>query len=505
MAAVKGRAYGLSSRALAWYYRHIWGMTIGLEPKISRSARLDQTNPLGIKIGDYTAIGPNVTILTHDFVLGRHLDVTIGSNCLIGARSIILPGVSIGDGSIVGAGSVVFTDVPPNSVVTGNPARIAERDITTGKWGIRNRQFLEMESIEVRQKRRRELKQAGNQAAALRVYLPDVTDFDATFDQLGIDSFSLITLRAQIEEGEGTRISDDDWLEIERPSDLLAFIGQRERKPAAAAGRQAGGAKRSHTINMPQMAMRGLSESWLFKELGDIHWSVLTNSLGVRSRDIADERGNRLYATFTRIRYSSTIPLGSYRENDTLRFEANMSRMGAGMFFSTITADSETGSLHAELMSSFSMFGENEDNTSLVKGQPVLPLGFPIPNISELPEFAIRYRERRAGKQPEPIFTTDYEILPQHDINGVGLLYFAAYPSIADVCLMRYMGQAEHGRWSSVHQDVCYFANSGASERLRYAIHSFDRSDIRVNIVASISRASDGKRMALVETEMKLR
>jgi probable biosynthetic protein (TIGR04098 family) len=481
-------------------------MTIGAEPKIARSAKLDQTNPKGIKIGDYTAIGPYATILSHDFVLGRHTDVKIGSNCFIGAMAIILPGVSIGDGSIVGAGSVVFTDVPPNTVVTGNPARIVERDIATTKWGSRNPEFLELHGVQVRPKtRHREIKHPVTPTAALRAYLPAVTDFDATFDELGIDSFELITLRAQIEEGEGKRISDSEWTEIERPSDLLAFLDDRAQKHVPSAGGDAARTRRHHVINMPQMAMGGLSESWLFKELGDIHWSLLTESLGVRSRDIADERGNRLYATFTRIRYTSTIPLGDYRENDALDFDASMSRMGAGMFFSTINADSDMGSIHAQIMSSFSMFGEKENNTSLVKGQPALPENFPIPSMSDVPAFASEYRERRAAEQPPSIFTTEYEILPQHDINGVGLLYFAAYPSIAGICFMRYLGQDEYARWSVTRQDICYFANSGASDRLRYAIHRFDRSDSRITIVASISRMSDGKRMALIETEMTLR
>ncbi len=50
--------------------------------------------------------------------------ITIGDNCFIGMHSIIMPGVSVGDNSIVGAGSVVTHDVPPNSVVAGNPAKV---------------------------------------------------------------------------------------------------------------------------------------------------------------------------------------------------------------------------------------------------------------------------------------------------------------------------------------------------------------------------------------------
>jgi len=50
--------------------------------------------------------------------------VTIGDHVWIGTRALILPGVTIGDGAVVGAGSVVTKDVLPNGVVAGNPARL---------------------------------------------------------------------------------------------------------------------------------------------------------------------------------------------------------------------------------------------------------------------------------------------------------------------------------------------------------------------------------------------
>ena len=59
--------------------------------------------------------------------MGAHTrvgEVNIGNNVFIGTKSIILPNVSIGDNVIVGAGSIVTKDIPANSVVCGNPARV---------------------------------------------------------------------------------------------------------------------------------------------------------------------------------------------------------------------------------------------------------------------------------------------------------------------------------------------------------------------------------------------
>ena len=73
--------------------------------------------------------------MSHDFTRGLYLHTHIGKNCFIGGQSIILPGVRIGDGSIVGAGSVVTKDVPSGSAVAGNPARIVKEGLAVEKFG----------------------------------------------------------------------------------------------------------------------------------------------------------------------------------------------------------------------------------------------------------------------------------------------------------------------------------------------------------------------------------
>ena len=117
------------------YLVRVWGMEIGEGTEISFSAKLDKTNPRGIHIGAHTRVTFGVAILSHDFLNWVHMDTRIGSYCFIGARSIILPGVTIGDHCVVAAGSVVNRDVPANSMVAGNPAKIVKENIQTGRLG----------------------------------------------------------------------------------------------------------------------------------------------------------------------------------------------------------------------------------------------------------------------------------------------------------------------------------------------------------------------------------
>ena len=86
-----------------------------------------------IYIGDYTMLGPNVVIATaghpilpelREKALQFNMPVHIGRNCWLGAGVIVLPGVTIGDNTVIGAGSVVTKDIPANVVAVGNPCKI---------------------------------------------------------------------------------------------------------------------------------------------------------------------------------------------------------------------------------------------------------------------------------------------------------------------------------------------------------------------------------------------
>lgn len=90
-----------------------------------------------IYVGDYTMFGPNVTVATaghpicpelREKVYQYNMSVHIGKNCWIGAGVLIMPGVTIGDNTVIGAGSVVTKDIPANVLAFGSPCRV-QREI----------------------------------------------------------------------------------------------------------------------------------------------------------------------------------------------------------------------------------------------------------------------------------------------------------------------------------------------------------------------------------------
>ncbi|MGF7049418.1 acetyltransferase-like isoleucine patch superfamily enzyme [Paenibacillus sp. DS2015] len=108
-----------------WIYRHMLGMKVGTHTAFALMVMVDVFFPEKITVGDNSVIGYNTTILTHEYLIDEYRlgEVVIGKNVMIGANSTILPGVLIGDGAIVAAGSVVHKDVAPGAFVGGNPLR----------------------------------------------------------------------------------------------------------------------------------------------------------------------------------------------------------------------------------------------------------------------------------------------------------------------------------------------------------------------------------------------
>ena len=110
-----------------------YGENISLGDRVFVNYNLTALDVAAITIGDDCLLGPNVQLLTptHPVAIEPRRDkleaalpITLGRNVWLGGGVIVCPGVTIGDNSVVGAGSVVTRDIPANVVAVGNPARV---------------------------------------------------------------------------------------------------------------------------------------------------------------------------------------------------------------------------------------------------------------------------------------------------------------------------------------------------------------------------------------------
>lgn len=121
---------GEAFRSLHVFYLKRNGIKIGRNTMISLGAKIDVHRGY-VEIGNDCLITSGVKILSHDGA-SRMINpkdygegkVIIGNNVFIGVNAVVLRNVTIGDNAVVGAGSIISKDVPPCTVVAGNPAKV---------------------------------------------------------------------------------------------------------------------------------------------------------------------------------------------------------------------------------------------------------------------------------------------------------------------------------------------------------------------------------------------
>lgn len=274
--------------------------------------------------------------------------------------------------------------------------------------------------------------------------------------------------------------------------------------------------QRRHEINLPQMANKALSENWLLKEMGDMHWEMISKGLEKKSSEFQNAAGERLCAAFVRLFYSCS-PLNHFAENSMLDMYGKIKRYSDCTYFSKINGYSGNNTVEAQLMSCFSAIKVN-NNAGISKSTPVAMVNH-IDKLDETPEMFSELRKLKKGQLRKLItggYTFDisynvideynYTINPYYDINGVGLLYFAAYPFISDFCTAQYMQKAyselNYGSsYHTVHRDIFYYGNCNADEKVIHHVNDVGiLPDGKIQLSATMYREGDHSLIARVFT-----
>lgn len=337
----------------------------------------------------------------------------------------------------------------------------------------------------------------------------------APIKETGIDSLDIVVIRVAIEKYFGFEISDIEWYQFQTLTEALTFFNKQinrvEKRTIPSINIFS---DRKQEIRMPQMANSALSENWLLKEIGDMHWELLSKGLEQKSSEFKDDSGSRLYATFIRIAYSVSL-LNLFLENEILYLKAEITRFGSNTYYSTLKGKCNEKNISGNLMTSFSQ-RELNDNSKFSKTNPYEKVNH-IEQLKNTPEFLNEYRLIKKGLLNEitsgnfnfkitedVIASIQYLINPYYEINGVGLLYFASYPIIADKCLYDFFKNNQEIEnfdivYHTVYRDIFYFANCNSNDHIVFHINGFEYIDENtLSITSSLYRQSDETLMAKI-------
>jgi probable biosynthetic protein (TIGR04098 family) len=353
---------------------------------------------------------------------------------------------------------------------------------------------------------------------------------------------------------------------LHTPAGILASVARRHaaapspgrslETPRVSSGAAASAPADELEIGMPLTGRNNLAETPLLQHLGDRRWRQLSEIIGVPSRHIVDDQGERLYATFfyVEVAFPPERPMAAFGENDRFRVVSTIARYGTSMVdgVSFLLPVDGTARLASEVPSPpFSSIGEaiaagvpavRLSNIFvrqfggaewLKKGRPAHPRFAEIPALSEPPDSYLLTKQAEqaghlglAGAGWTPMtdgpVQRDYRLIPDRDLNGAGLVYFANYPMFLDICerdvlLSAPLPLSEDlvDRRTVIRRQSAYLNNASSSDTLRIEIEPWARVagapgtpghealDLHLHVNCRMYRRSDN-RLMMVSTVRKV-
>jgi probable biosynthetic protein (TIGR04098 family) len=393
---------------------------------------------------------------------------------------------------------------------------------------------------------------------------------DSTLEALGVDSLSTLILRESLERRFGITIGDGDvgamldirsivrtiLTKLDGRSASPGSVGTAtpERRATGGSSLDAGGVLWTDLeIGMPLTGINNLAESALLREIGHVRWQHMTALTGVRSRDVVDEGGARLYPTFffAEVVFPRDRPMASFKENDAFSVASTLRSYGRALLDGEhylfprewpdadkrVPAEpSEVTARKVPYLRLSNSFVQKWQGTEWLKRSRPTGDGFGrIPEVAEAPDsYAELMRVKDGGQSllplpkvvvplsPAPI-TVPYSIIRDRDLNGAGLLYFANYPAFLDIGERTALGSLDVPGFTGevldkrtvVHRRSAYLGNAGVDDVLDISVRPYlfnpllvdrasaDMAPVRLLLEYRMSRRSDG-RLIMVSSAIKV-
>jgi probable biosynthetic protein (TIGR04099 family) len=272
-------------------------------------------------------------------------------------------------------------------------------------------------------------------------------------------------------------------------------------------------------VGMPHLDVGGLSEGWLLRHVGDLYWEAIARRLGVATDEIRDDGRQRIYPTVVALRARYDSPLSEVRENDVLETAVEVMPCGRACAQGRVTALAGPARLSIELVTTFAFRQADGTMRAAIPAARLAARWTPVQTPSHL---ALLARAARRGEpfddafagpwlvqEDAPLGRVRQEPSPYTDYNGAGLLYFAAFPTIADTTerwLVRQLGLERQGApdWalatSPLARDVFYYGNLPLGETLVGELVAFVDDGAGVKTRVRLRRARDEQALADVVT-----
>lgn len=110
-----------------WHWKVLHPERLKLGKKVDISSFVVIFAQNGVTIEDNVEIGPHCSVMSADTISGKNGSVVLKRGCSLGANSVVMPGVTIGENTIVGAHSLVTKDLPANVIAFGVPAKVVKK------------------------------------------------------------------------------------------------------------------------------------------------------------------------------------------------------------------------------------------------------------------------------------------------------------------------------------------------------------------------------------------